>query len=62
MSTGAIKGLEVLLIAGAVFWFAYSQLNALKRDKPSDAEQTRTSSGDDRPDKAEDVSGSDKDA
>jgi hypothetical protein len=51
-----------LLIAGAVFWFAYSQLNALKRDKPSDAEQTRTSSGDDRPDKAEDVSGSDKDA
>jgi hypothetical protein len=40
MSTGAIKGLEVLLIAGVVFWFAYSQLNALKRTKPTATEDT----------------------
>jgi len=37
MSSGAVKGIEILLIAGVVFWFAYSQLNALKRSKPSDA-------------------------
>lgn len=36
MSTGAVKGIEVLLIAGVVFWFAYSQLNALKQSKPTD--------------------------
>jgi hypothetical protein len=40
MSTGAIKGVEVLLIAGVVFWFAYSQLNALKRTKPTATEET----------------------
>ena len=38
MSSGSLKGLEVLLIAGVVFWFAYSQLNALKRDKPTKTE------------------------
>ncbi len=36
MSSGAVKGIEVLLIAGVVFWFAYSQLNALKQSKPTD--------------------------
>ncbi len=39
MSTGAVKGIEVLLIAGAVFWFAYSQLNALKQSKPTGADK-----------------------
>lgn len=37
MSSGALKGIEVILIAGVVFWFAYSQLTALKQSKPSDA-------------------------
>lgn len=31
MSAGAVKGIEVLLIAGGVFWFAYSQMKALKQ-------------------------------
>ncbi len=34
MSGGSIKGLEVLLIAGGVFWFAYSQMKALKQPTP----------------------------
>jgi hypothetical protein len=34
MSGGAVKGIEVLLIAGGVFWFAYSQMKALKRPTP----------------------------
>lgn len=33
MSSSAIKGLEVLVIAGVVFWFAYSQLKGLNRTK-----------------------------
>lgn len=37
MSSGSLKGLEVILIAGVVFWFAYSQLTALKRTKPTDS-------------------------
>jgi hypothetical protein len=32
MSSGALKGIEVVLIAGLVGWFAYSQLRALKQD------------------------------
>lgn len=40
MSTGAVKGIEVLLIAGVIFWFAYSQLNALKQSKPTDKDNT----------------------
>lgn len=40
MSSGSLKGLEVVLIAGLVFWFAYSQLNALKRSKPTDSPST----------------------
>ncbi|NCC28500.1 MAG: hypothetical protein EOM22_10240 [Gammaproteobacteria bacterium] len=31
MSAGAVKGIEVLLIAGGLFWFAYSQMKALKQ-------------------------------
>jgi hypothetical protein len=34
MSSGALKGIEVVLIAGLVGWFAYSQLRALKQDAP----------------------------
>jgi hypothetical protein len=34
MSGGTIKGLEVLLIAGGVFWFAYVQIKALKQPTP----------------------------
>lgn len=34
MSGGSIKGLEVLLIAGGVFWFAYTQMKALKQPTP----------------------------
>ncbi len=34
MSGGSIKGLEVLLIAGGVFWFAYAQMKALKQATP----------------------------
>ncbi|NCC28016.1 MAG: hypothetical protein EOM22_07690 [Gammaproteobacteria bacterium] len=34
MSAGAVKGIEVLLIAGGVFWFAYSQMKALKQPAP----------------------------
>jgi hypothetical protein len=34
MSGGSIKGLEVLLIAGGVFWFAYAQMKALKQPTP----------------------------
>jgi hypothetical protein len=34
MTGGAIKGLEVLLIAGGVFWFAYAQMKALKQPTP----------------------------
>lgn len=44
MSTGAVKGIEVLLIAGVVFWFAYSQLNALKQSKPTDSKNDKTGS------------------
>lgn len=36
MSSGTLKGLEVILIAGLVFWFAYSQLKALKTTKPTE--------------------------
>jgi hypothetical protein len=34
MSAGAVKGIEVLLIAGGLFWFAYSQMKALKQPPP----------------------------
>jgi hypothetical protein len=34
MSAGAVKGIEVLLIAGGVFWFAYAQMTALKQPTP----------------------------
>ncbi|WP_296805502.1 hypothetical protein [Thiocapsa sp.] len=34
MSAGAVKGIEVLLIAGGLFWFAYSQMKALKQPTP----------------------------
>jgi hypothetical protein len=44
MSGGAIKGLEVLLIAGGVFWFAYAQMKALKQPT-ADAEK-RDAGGD----------------
>ncbi len=39
MSSGSLKGLELVLIVGVVFWFAYSQLNALKRTKPTDSDK-----------------------
>ncbi|RKT44790.1 hypothetical protein [Thiocapsa rosea] len=34
MSAGAVKGIEVVLIAGGLFWFAYSQMKALKQPTP----------------------------
>jgi hypothetical protein len=45
MSSGALKGIEVVLIAGAVAWFAYSQLNALKRDDTKTSAAKDTSGG-----------------
>jgi hypothetical protein len=59
MSTGAVKGLEVLLIAGVVFWFAYSQLNALKRTKPTAAEETEKTQEDTQAPKKEEPPRSD---
>lgn len=57
MSAGAVKGLEVLLIAGGVFWFAYSQMKALKQPPPGlekpegehdDVSSAQTAAGDPR--------------
>jgi len=45
MSSGAIKGLEVLLIAGVVVWFAYSQLSALNRAKQTNDMEEETAEG-----------------
>jgi hypothetical protein len=45
MSAGAVKGLEVLLIAGGLFWFAYSQIKALKQPPPG-GEKPETEYGD----------------
>ncbi|UHD14805.1 hypothetical protein [Thiocapsa bogorovii] len=41
MSAGAVKGIEVLLIAGGLFWFAYAQMKALKKPSPG-AERPET--------------------
>jgi hypothetical protein len=41
MSAGAVKGIEVLLIAGGLFWFAYAQMKALKKPSPG-AEKPET--------------------
>ncbi|EGV20065.1 hypothetical protein [Thiocapsa marina] len=57
MSAGAVKGIEVLLIAGGLFWFAYSQMKALKQPTPGaakaeaehDGESAAQAAGDEPP-------------
>ncbi|NCC26972.1 MAG: hypothetical protein EOM22_02170 [Gammaproteobacteria bacterium] len=53
MSGGAIKGLEVLLIAGGVFWFAYTQMKALKQPTPGAEKQGAETPGTERDGEAE---------
>lgn len=45
MDAGALKGLEVIVIAGAVAWFYFSQTNSLKRLKKEREELEKNAGG-----------------
>jgi hypothetical protein len=48
MDAGALKGLEVVLIGGAVAWFYFSQMSSLKKLKKEreEKEKKRLEGGD----------------
>jgi hypothetical protein len=41
LDAGQLKGLEVILIAGAVAWFYFSQMNSLKKLKKEREEKEK---------------------
>jgi hypothetical protein len=41
LDAGQLKGLEVILIAGAVAWFYFSQINSLKKLKKEREEKDK---------------------